>query len=62
MQEITNNLNSYWNTNREFFKDRETYNKIFNYASRNAEQKALLDSYWKKADDRNKASQYTTAE
>lgn len=62
MQEITNNLNSYWNTNREFFKDRETYNKMFNYASRNDEQKALLDSYWKKADDRNKASQYTTAE
>ena len=60
MQEITNNLNAYWQNNPEYFSDRDTYNKMFNYNERSNEQKALLDSYWKKKEGMDTAQRYTT--
>ena len=60
MQEITNNLNAYWKNNPEYFSDRDTYNKMFNYNERSNEQKALLDSYWKKKEGMDTAQRYTT--
>ena len=62
MQEITNNLNAYWQNNREFFKDRATFNQMFSYNSRSNEQKALLDSYWKKKEDESNIAKYTNAD
>ena len=62
MQEITNNLNANWKNNPEYFKDRETYNKMFNYSERSDAQKALLDSYWKKKEDSNTAQKYTNGD
>ena len=60
MQEITNNLNAYWQNNPEYFSDRDTYNKMFNYNERSNEQKALLDSYWKKKEGMDTAQRYNT--
>ena len=60
MQEITNNLNAYWQNNPEYFSDRDTYNKMFNYNERSNEQKALLDSYRKKKEGMDTAQRYTT--
>lgn len=60
--EIVNNLNAYWNTNKSFFTDRETFNKNFEYDKRNDRQKALLDSFWKWKQDEAKASTYTNWE
>ena len=60
MNEITNNLNAYRQTNREYFSDRDTYNKMFHYNDRNDQQKALLDSYWKKKEGMDTAQKYTT--
>lgn len=62
MQEITNNLNAYRQNNPEYFKDRDTYNKMFNYSERSDQQKALLDSYWKKKESVNTAQKYTTGD
>lgn len=62
MQEITNNLNAYRQNNPEYFKDRDTYNKMFNYSERSDQQKALLDSYWKKKESVNMAQKYTTGD
>jgi len=63
LNEMANNLNQYWNTNPEFFSDRETFNRVFEYNSRQSQaQRDLLDSYWKKKTDSNKASTYTTWE
>lgn len=62
MQEITNNLNAYWQNNPEYFSDRDTYNKMFNYNERSNEQKALLDSYWKKKDGMDTAQKYTNGD
>jgi hypothetical protein len=43
------------------FQDRETFNKMFDYNNRESEaQKQLLDSYWKRKEDMDKASQYTS--
>jgi len=58
--EIVNNLNSYYNTNKSFFTDRDTFNKTFHYSERNDRQKALLDSFWKGKEDKDKAAGYTT--
>jgi hypothetical protein len=45
------------------FKDRETFNKMFQYNERESEaQKQLLDSYWKRKEDMDRASQYTSGE
>lgn len=62
MQEITNNLNAYRQNNPEFFKDRNTFNTMFHYNDRDESQKALLDTYWKKKEDINKVSTYTSWE
>lgn len=43
MNEITNNLNAYWNTNREYFSDRQTFNRIFSYDKRSKAQQAHFD-------------------
>ena len=43
MNEITNNLNAYWNTNREYFSDRQTFNRIFSYEKRSKAQQAHFD-------------------
>jgi hypothetical protein len=43
------------------FKDRQTFNKVFEYDTRESEaQKQLLDSYWKRKEDMDKSSQYTS--
>ena len=62
MQEITKNLNAYRQNNHEFFKDRNTFNTMFHYNDRDESQKALLDTYWKKKEDINKVSTYTSWE
>ena len=62
MNEIVSNLNAYWQNNREFFQDRATYNKMFHYNERDDQQKALLDSYWKKKEDESVATKYNTAD
>ena len=62
MQEITKNLNAYRQNNPEFFKDRNTFNTMFHYNDRDESQKALLDTYWKKKEDINKVSTYTSWE
>ena len=59
-REITDNLNAYWQTNREYFADRNTYNNMFHYNERSDQQKAILDSYWKKKEDMDNASKYNT--
>lgn len=59
-KEITDNLNAYWQTNREYFSDRNTYNNMFHYNERSDTQKAVLDSYWKKKEDMDNASKYNT--
>lgn len=61
-REITDNLNAYWQTNREYFQDRNTYNNMFHYNERSDQQKAVLDSYWKKKEDMNVAERYNTAD
>jgi len=58
MNEITNNLNAYWNTNKSYFSDRATFNSTFHYNDRSAKQKALLDSFWKWTQDQVKANTY----
>ena len=62
MQEITNNLNAYRQNNPEFFKDRNTFNTMFHYNDRDESQKALLDTYWKKKEDLDSISNYTSWE
>ena len=34
MNEITNNLNAYWNNNKSYFSDRATFNSTFHYNDR----------------------------
>lgn len=58
MKEITDNLNAYRQNNPEFFKDRSTFNQMFHYGERDDQQKALLDTYWKKREDMDKAMKY----
>ena len=58
MNEITNNLNAYWNNNKSYFSDRATFNSTFHYNDRSDKQKALLDSFWKGTQDQVKANTY----
>ena len=58
MNEITNNLNAYWNSNKSYFSDRATFNSTFHYNDRSDKQKALLDSFWKWTQDQIKANSY----
>lgn len=59
MNEITNNLNAYWNTNREYFSDRQTFNKVFSYDKRSKAQQAHFDSFWKRKEIDKKVAGYT---
>lgn len=59
MGEITNNLNAYWNTNREYFSDRQTFNKVFSYEKRSKAQQAHFDSFWKRKEIDKKVAGYT---
>ena len=62
LTEMVNNLNTYWDSNPEFFNDRETFNRVFEYNTRQSQaQRDLLDSYWKKAQDYKKASSYNNS-
>ena len=60
LNEMRNNLNQYYQTNPERFQDRETFNRQFEYNQRESDaQRALLDSYWKKAQDMRTVNNYT---
>lgn len=60
LNEMRNNLNQYYQTNPEWFQDREVFNRQFEYNERESDaQRAVLDSYWKKAQDSRTASSYT---
>lgn len=62
-REIINNLNSYKVSNPEFFRDRETFNRAFQYHDRESErQRGVLDSVWRRIEDENKVSSYTNPE
>ena len=63
LNEMKGNLDHYFATSPRMFNDRETFNKVFEYNSRESEaQRQLLDSYWKRKEDMDKASQYTSWE
>jgi len=63
LNEMKSNLDQYFSTSPRMFKDRETFNKMFQYNERESEaQKQLLDSYWKRKEDMDRASQYTSGE
>lgn len=59
MNEITNNLNAYWNTNREYFSDRQTFNRIFSYDKRSKAQQAHFDGFWKRKELEQKVTGYS---
>ena len=55
------NLDQYFATAPWMFQDRETFNKVFDYNNRESDaQKQVLDSYWKRKEDMDKAGQYTS--
>ena len=63
LNEMKWNLDHYFATSPRMFSDRETFNKVFEYNGRESEaQRQLLDSYWKRKEDMDKASQYTSWE
>lgn len=63
LNEMKSNLDQYFQDSPRMFKDRQTFNKVFEYDTRESEaQKQLLDSYWKRKEDMDKASQYTSWE
>ena len=63
LNEMKGNLDHYFATSPRMFNDRETFNKVFEYNSRESDaQRQLLDSYWKRKEDMDKASQYTSWE
>jgi hypothetical protein len=58
---MAGNLDHYRATNKKLFTDRNTFNEFFQYNDRPSDaQRALLDSYWQKAQDYNKAISYTS--
>jgi hypothetical protein len=58
---MKSNLDQYFATSPWMFSDRETFNKVFEYNTRESEaQRQLLDSYWKRKEDMDRASQYTS--
>lgn len=61
-REITDNLNYYWENNKDYFSTREKFNNIFHYNERNDSQKAILDSYRKKKEDMDYVSQFNSWE
>jgi len=63
LNEMKSNLDQYFATSPRMFSDRETFNKVFEYNTRESEaQRQLLDSYWKRKEDMDRASQYTSWE
>ena len=63
LNEMKGNLDHYFSTSPRMFSDRETFNRVFEYNNRESDaQKQLLDSYWKRKEDMDKASQYTSWE
>ena len=63
LNEMKGNLDHYFATSPRMFSDRETFNKVFEYNNRESDaQRQLLDSYWKRKEDMDKASQYTSWE
>jgi len=63
LNEMKGNLDHYFATSPRMFSDRETFNKVFEYNNRDSDaQRQLLDSYWKRKEDMDKASQYTSWE
>ena len=63
LNEMKGNLDHYFSTSPRMFSDRETFNRVFEYNNRDSEaQRQLLDSYWKRKEDMDKASQYTSWE
>ena len=60
---MKSNLDQYFKDSPWMFKDRETFNKVFEYNTRESEaQRQLLDSYWKRKEDIDKAANYTSGE
>jgi hypothetical protein len=58
---MTGNLDHYYATQPKLFSDRKTFNEFFQYNDRPSDQqRALLDSYWQKKQDENKAKSYTS--
>ena len=63
LNEMKSNLDQYFATSPRMFSDRQTFNKVFEYNNRESEaQRQLLDSYRKRKEDMDKASQYTSWE
>ena len=63
LNEMKGNLDQYFKDSPRMFSDRDTFNKVFEYNTRESEaQKQLLDSYWKRKEDMDKASTYTSWE
>jgi len=63
LNEMKGNLDHYFATSPRMFNDRETFNKVFEYNNRESEaQRQLLDSYWKRKEDMDKASQFNSWE
>ena len=61
LDEMTGNLDHYYATQPKLFSDRKTFNEFFQYNDRPSDQqRALLDSYWQKKQDENKAKSYTS--
>lgn len=63
LNEMKGNLDHYFATSPRMFSDRDTFNRVFEYNNRDSEaQRQLLDSYWKRKEDMDKASTYTSWE
>ena len=63
LNEMKGNLDQYFKDSPRMFSDRETFNRVFNYNNRESDaQRQLLDSYWKRKEDMDKASTYTSWE
>ena len=61
LNEMKGNLDQYFKDSPRMFSDRETFNKVFDYNGRESEaQRQLLDSYWKRKQDIDNASKYTS--
>ena len=63
LNEMKGNLDQYFKDSPRMFSDRETFNRVFQYNERESDaQRQLLDSYWKRKEDMDKASNYTSWE
>ena len=61
LNEMKANLDQYFATSPRMFQDRQTFNKMFDYNNRESDaQRELLDSYWKRKQDIDNASKYTS--